>query len=48
MYYCIIITGLAEAIPTRDALESVRGKRSFMISRSTFPGYGSHGGHWTG
>ena len=48
MYYCIIIIGLAEAIPTRDALESVRGKRSFMISRSTFPGYGSHGGHWTG
>ena len=37
-----------EAIPTRDALESVRGTRSFIISRSTFPGSGDYGGYWTG
>jgi len=45
---CLYAIGLMEAIPTRDALETVRGKRSFILSRSTFPGYGSHGGHWTG
>ena len=37
-----------EAIPTRDVLENIRGKRSFTISRSTFPGSGAYGGHWTG
>ena len=45
---CVHAIGLMEAIPTRDALETVRGKRSFILSRSTFPGYGSYGGHWTG
>eukprot|EP00117_Sycon_ciliatum_P022190 scpid24312/ scgid19214/ Probable alpha-glucosidase Os06g0675700; Maltase len=40
--------GLTEAIATNDALESLKGKRSLVISRSTFPGSGSHTGHWTG
>ena len=30
------------------ALEKVLGKRSLVISRSTFPGSGGHGGHWLG
>lgn len=40
--------GLTETIATRKALESVRNKRSLVISRSTFPSQGAHGGHWTG
>jgi alpha-glucosidase (family GH31 glycosyl hydrolase) len=40
--------GLTEAIATNKALENVRKTRSFVISRSTFPGSGSHTGHWTG
>ena len=42
------MVGLMVAIPTCEALENIHEKRSFIISRSTFPGYGSHGGHWTG
>ena len=37
-----------ESIATCGALESIREKRCFVISRSTFPGSGSHTGHWTG
>ena len=41
--------GLTEAVATRTALESIRQNvRSFIISRSTFPGSGVHTGHWTG
>lgn len=40
--------GLAEAIATREALESVTNKRAFVLSRSSFPGLGAHAGHWTG
>ena len=40
--------GISEAIATSNALESLKGKRSFVISRSTFPGSGSYTGHWTG
>ena len=40
--------GLSEARATNMALEKLKGKRSFIISRSTFPGSGSHAGHWTG
>ena len=41
--------GFTEAIATRTALESIRPNvRSFVISRSTFPGSGVHTGHWTG
>lgn len=31
-----------------SALMAVRKKRSLVIGRSTYPGSGSHQGHWTG
>ena len=40
--------GLAESIATKAALEGKQGTRSFIVSRSTFPGSGSHVAHWTG
>uniref|UniRef100_A0A8D0BDK0 Lysosomal alpha-glucosidase n=1 Tax=Salvator merianae TaxID=96440 RepID=A0A8D0BDK0_SALMN len=40
--------GLTEAIASHDALVKVRGKRPFVISRSTFAGHGQYAGHWTG
>ncbi|XP_033737359.1 lysosomal alpha-glucosidase-like [Pecten maximus] len=40
--------GLTETIATYKALQNVRGKRPFIISRSTFPGQGQFGGHWSG
>ena len=40
--------GLSEAIATDKALENLTKRRSFVISRSTFPGSGAHTGHWTG
>ncbi|KJE94142.1 lysosomal alpha-glucosidase [Capsaspora owczarzaki ATCC 30864] len=40
--------GLSEALATDAALEVVRKQRSFVISRSTFPGSGRATGHWTG
>ncbi|KAK3891879.1 hypothetical protein Pcinc_004239 [Petrolisthes cinctipes] len=40
--------GFTETIATNAALQIVRAKRPFIISRSTFPGQGHYGGHWTG
>jgi lysosomal alpha-glucosidase len=40
--------GFSEANKTMRALETVLGKRSLVISRSTFPGSGVFGGHWLG
>ncbi|EDO41811.1 predicted protein [Nematostella vectensis] len=40
--------GYTETVATMSALESIRGKRSMVISRSTFPNSGQHGGHWLG
>ena len=37
-----------ESIATCNVLESIRGSRCFVLSRSTFPGSGAHTGHWTG
>ena len=39
---------LSEAIATSNALETLTKKRSFVLSRSTFPGSGAHTAHWTG
>lgn len=38
VYLCFLIS----------ALKKIRGKRSVVISRSTFPSAGRHGGHWLG
>jgi len=40
--------GFTESIATRKALERYSGKRSFVLTRSTFAGSGHHVAHWLG
>ncbi|KAM3598379.1 uncharacterized protein V6R79_017239 [Siganus canaliculatus] len=40
--------GLTEAYATHSALVKIRGKRPFVLSRSSFPGIGRFSGVWTG
>ncbi|KAG8565047.1 hypothetical protein GDO81_012689 [Engystomops pustulosus] len=40
--------GLSEAIASHHALIKIRGKRPFVISRSTFSSHGHYAGHWSG
>ncbi|XP_075702524.1 lysosomal alpha-glucosidase-like [Rhinoderma darwinii] len=40
--------GFSEAIASHNALIKIRGKRPFVISRSTFSSHGRYAGHWTG
>ncbi|XP_022608272.1 lysosomal alpha-glucosidase [Seriola dumerili] len=40
--------GLTEAYATNRALTKVRGKRPFVLSRSSYPGIGHFSGVWTG
>ncbi|KAM6966271.1 lysosomal alpha-glucosidase [Tautogolabrus adspersus] len=40
--------GLTEASATHSALMKIRGKRPFVLSRSSFPGIGRFSGVWTG
>ncbi|KAI5644151.1 glycosyl hydrolases family 31 domain-containing protein [Phthorimaea operculella] len=39
---------LYEAVATNFALQEIRGKRPFIISRASFPGLGKYAGHWSG
>ncbi|TDH67550.1 hypothetical protein CCR75_004934 [Bremia lactucae] len=40
--------GISESIVTNAVQEELTKKRSFVLSRSTFPGSGVHAAHWTG
>lgn len=40
--------GTTEAIASSSALKRIRGKRSFVVTRSSYPGLGHHAFHWTG
>ncbi|XP_012274416.1 lysosomal alpha-glucosidase [Orussus abietinus] len=40
--------GISQAVASNRALKKIRGKRPFIISRSTWEGQGFYSGHWTG
>lgn len=40
--------GIGQAVATNYALTKIRGKRPFIISRSSWVGQGHYSGHWTG
>ncbi|XP_047057790.1 alpha-xylosidase 1-like [Lolium rigidum] len=40
--------GFSQAIATHKGLQSIQGKRPFVLTRSTFVGSGAYAAHWTG
>jgi len=42
------VYGTAETVATALAMRKIRRKRAFVVSRSTSPGQGHYGAHWTG
>ena len=40
--------GLSESIATQVAVRNATGKRSCVLTRSTFIGNGRYAGHWLG
>jgi len=40
--------GISEQIATASALRDIRGRRPFLLTRSSFPGTGVHSAKWTG
>lgn len=48
-YNLHMMYGYSETVASMSAMKTIRpGKRSIIISRSSFPNSGVHGGHWLG
>lgn len=43
-----LIQNTFQTFQTSRALQSITGKRGFVLSRATFPGIGAYSGHWGG
>ena len=48
MYNAHNLYGLTEQVATNNALTEIRGKRPFILSRSSFLSTGVHSAKWTG